>query len=452
MLSRADRDELAALAEQPKFPNREFIRAGARFAEIYGMAARIRDHLGPANGASPVCLAAEDKAVMAASLLASLGGAPPMLLPYSFSRQALADMQKTTGFTVAVTDTDRSMPAGVKLCSPAHKDRVGRNTPASPKAEDNLLQIFTGGSTGSPQIWAKTVENIFGEALFLCNRFAITEQDCIVSTVSPYHIYGLLFSIALPLVSGASVVAGTPSFPGEIREAVRRHKATILAAVPPHYRALAETPLDAPSLRLAVSSAGMLEVQDNEAFCRRNRLGIEEVFGSTETGGIASRNRFRGQDHFTPFSTVSWCVKDGRLAIKSPYISPELPLDTDGFFLTADQVEPCADNDFLLKGRADAVTKVGGKRVDLEEVRALITEQDGVQDCVVTALPDAGGRGQLIGALVQGDHIEPASIRQTLARRMEPYALPRIIKTVAQLPLKNNGKYDRDAIRHLLQS
>jgi acyl-coenzyme A synthetase/AMP-(fatty) acid ligase len=196
----------------------------------------------------------------------------------------------------------------------------------------------------------------------------------------------------------------------------------------------------------------MLEAPDNEAFCRRNRLGIEEVFGSTETGGIASRNRFRGQDHFTPFSTVSWCVQDGCLAISSPYISPNLPLDAEGFFLTADRVEVCADNTFLLKGRADAVTKVGGKRVDLEEVRALIAEQDGVQDCVVTALPDPGGRGHLIGALVQGSTVEPGSIREALAGRLEPYALPRIIKTAARMPLKDNGKYDRDAIRHLLLS
>jgi acyl-coenzyme A synthetase/AMP-(fatty) acid ligase len=75
-----------------------------------------------------------------------------------------------------------------------------------------------------------------------------------------------------------------------------------------------------------------------------------------------------------------------------------------------------------------------------------------VQDCVVTALPDPGGRGHLIGALIQGSTVEAGSIREALAGRLEPYALPRIIKTVARMPLKDNGKYDRDAIRHLLLS
>ena len=453
MLPKAEKQTPAALARQPEQPEREFIRTGERLADVYAMAAEIRDHFGPGNGrTAPVCLAADSKAMMAAALLASLAGGPQMLLPYSFSARPLADMQKATGFNVAVSDSNPGMPAGVELFRPARRHQPDDLSSAAAGPEDKLLQIFTGGSTGSPQIWTKTVENIFGEALFLRNHFAITEQDCIVSTISPYHIYGLLFSIALPLVSGASVVAGTPSFPGEIRDTVRRHGATILAAVPPHYRALSEQPMNAPGLRLAVSSAGMLEARDNEAFCRRNGLGIEEVFGSTETGGIAGRNRFRNENHFTAFTTVSWQIKDGRLAIKSPYISPDLPLDAEGFFLSADRVEICGENGFLLKGRADAVTKVGGKRVDLEEVRTLIAEQNNVQDCIVLALPDPGGRGHLIAALIQGSSVDPESIRRTLTGSLEAYALPRIIKTIAQMPLKDNGKYDRDAIRHLLMS
>lgn len=452
MLSKAEEQALAALARQPEQPEREFVRRGERLADVYALAAAIRDRLDPENGAAPVCLATDNKAVLAAALLASLAGGQQVLLPYSFATRPLVDMQETTGFSLAISDAGHTMPSGVDTFFPGPDSKPVQPAPSFPHPGDRLLQIFTGGSTGSPQIWTKTVQNIFGEALFLSRHFAITEQDCIVSTISPCHIYGLLFSIALPLVSGASVVAATPSFPGEIRETIQRHGATILAAVPPHYRALSESPMNAPALRLAISSAGMLEARDNEAFCRLNRLGIEEVFGSTETGGIASRNRFRDEEHFTAFSTVRWRIKEDRLAISSPYISPDLPLDTEGFFLSADRVEKCPGNGFLLKGRADAVTKVGGKRVDLEEVRTLIAEQDGIQDCVVVALPDPGGRGQLIGVLIQGSTVKPGSIRQLLADRLEPYALPRIIKTVARMPMKDNGKYDRAAIRCLLLS
>ncbi len=48
--------------------------------------------------ASAVCLAAENKAVVAAALLASLAGGPTLFLPYAFSANALAQMQQATGF------------------------------------------------------------------------------------------------------------------------------------------------------------------------------------------------------------------------------------------------------------------------------------------------------------------------------------------------------------------
>jgi len=52
MLSKADRESLTALADTTRFLDRKFIRAGERFADVYAMAAAIRDHLGPANGAA----------------------------------------------------------------------------------------------------------------------------------------------------------------------------------------------------------------------------------------------------------------------------------------------------------------------------------------------------------------------------------------------------------------
>ena len=182
--------------------------------------------------------------------------------------------------------------------------------------------------------------------------------------------------------------------------------ATIFAAVPAHYRALKKYPLSGSTLRLALSSAGMLEKDDSLAFFHNNNVSVVEVYGSTETGGIASRNRSLGEEYFTAFPTVDYRFSHGKLAVKSAYISPDLPLDRDGFFLTADRVEP-AGAGFSLRGRSDTVTKVGGKRVDLEEVCNLVKSQPGVDDCVVMVLAEGGGRGSLTGALIEGCEPEP---------------------------------------------
>jgi len=449
-LTAAEQAQLDALVQGAALPGSEFIHSGYTVAEVRSMAARIHATL-EAAGNKAVCLATESRAVMAAALLASLAGGPELLLPYGLSERALSRLQRETGFATLIADEEGDLVGNgsARIIRPQAKGDKKFSVLCRAKSESELLRIFTGGSTGSPRLWTKTGENIFGEALFLARHFRITEKDCIVATVPPYHIYGLLFSVVLPLVSGARVVAATPSFPADIAASVQEHGATILAAVPAHYRALRETALPGSPLRLAVSSAGMLARQDSLAFLRNNGVGVVEVYGSTETGGIATRNRAEGEEHFAPFPTVDWKIRDGRLAVRSPYISPDFPLMEDGYFLTADRVDACGRR-FSLQGRADGVTKVGGKRVDLEEIRMLIKKEPGVIDCVVQALPDTGGRGRRIGALVQGRKIDVRLLKKALAESLEPYALPRNYSIVDRIPIKENGKYDREAIARLL--
>ncbi len=433
----------------PRFPDKEYSH-GVTFAEVYSMAAKLRLALtdDPRLGSAAICLAVENKAVMAAALLAVLGGGPTLLLPYAFSAQVLLGLQQTTGFTLALADGAVDLPEGVR---PVDLPSTGSGRPSCPalSLRSELLKIFTGGSTGTPQLWSKTVENIFSEGLFLAGRYHITEGDCLLATVPPYHIYGLLFSVVVPLLTSATVVAATPSFPNEIASAAAEHRVTVLVSVPPHYRVLQQQKMQ---LRLAFSSAGMLDQQDNERFCRRNGVGVVEVYGSTETGGIAARDRSRGEEYFTPFATVDHRITDNRLAVRSPYISPDLPVDKEGFYLTADLVKAGVSNQFSLQGRADKVTKVGGKRVDLDQISLLLKKEPGIVDCVVTALPEAGGRGHRIGALIQGETADIALMQKNLAETLEPYALPRRIKKVEQIPITGNGKYDWAAIVSLLEA
>ncbi len=441
------------LLQGPKHPdkNKKFVRAGATSRDVYAMAAGLRLALaGRKDPEEAVCLAAENKAIIAAALLASLAGGPTLLLPYAFSAKALLQLQQATGFTTAIADTPREFPKGVEAICP---QPAGVAIPVSPQAspQSELLKIFTGGSTGTPQVWSKTAENMFSEGFFLARRYAVTEHDCILATIPPYHIYGLLFSVILPLVSSATVIGETPSFPSEIVRIAKEYEATLLASVPVHYRVLRDKKI---GVRLAFSSAGMLDREDNEAFCRHNSVGVVEVYGSTETGGIATRNRALGEENFTPFPTIAWKIAEDRLMVHSPYISPDLPVDKEGFFTAGDRVQARGEGEikkFSLQGRADTVTKVGGKRVDLEEISLLIKNEPGVRDCVVMALPDSGGREHRIGALLEGDTVDIKSIQKKLADSLESYALPRRIKIVERMPITKNGKYDWTAIVRLLE-
>jgi acyl-coenzyme A synthetase/AMP-(fatty) acid ligase len=432
-------------------PDKEFILSGHTFAQVFEMAAWLKDFYSSAGcNEKTICLAAENKAIIAAALLASLDGGPVLLLPFAFSKSALQEMQQAGGFIFAISDVERDFPAETKvICpEPGQAGSLGNLLEINPHAE--LLRLFTGGSTGAPKSWSKTANNLFSEAFYLSEKHHITDNDLIVATVSPYHIYGLLYSVLAPLLSLATVMAGTPSFPGEISEAVQKHCATIFVSVPVHYRVLKGRPISNNSLRLAFSSAGMLAQTDNEEFCRQNDIPVIEVYGSTETGGIAARVRHHGEQAFFPFDTVEWNIRHETLYVRSDYIAPDTEKDENGFFVANDRVELTDDDKgFFLKGRTDTVTKVGGKRVDLEEVRDTIKKQPGVAECLVISMDDPGGREKIIAALVQGKRVNLKELRKNIAGQLEPYAQPRLIKKAAAFPLTANGKYDLAAIRQL---
>ena len=154
----------------------------------------------------------------------------------------------------------------------------------------------------------------------------------------------------------------------------------------------------------------------------------------------------------TPYPVLDWLVRDGRLFVRSPFLSVGVPLDQEGYFLAGDRVTACGASQFVLQGRADAIVKVAGKRVDLDQIRRLITGMPGVSDCLVLALADTGNREHRVVALAETGSVNAESIRVHLTSRLEPYAVPRAIKTVEQLPLKANGKHDREAVLRLLAS
>ncbi len=431
----------------PADPDREFIVSRYTRGDIYAMAAGFREGFSaPEMAGTPVCLCTDDKGIIAAALLASLAGGPKCVLPYAISASVLAETREATGFRLAVSDRDLDIPEGARTILPGRGvwERPGL---ADTRGLDSIFfQMFTGGSTGRPKVWSKTPLNLFSEAAYLADRYGFGERDIIAATVPPYHIYGLLFSVLVPFLASASVLGPICAFPREIQAALQKDGVTTLVSVPPHYRALNGTEISAPSLRLAFSSAGPLERSDGVYFHGRTGVGVEEIYGSTETGGIASRCPAAGREVLEPFGCIEWKIEDERLCVRSPFVSPDLPVDGGGYYLTGDRVEPAGKGGFSLLGRADGIVKVGGKRVDLNDVREKIMRVPGVRDAYLFSLE--GRRGADIAAAIESDMPE-AGIRERLSVMLEPYAMPRRVRVVEKIPLTSTGKYDRESIMSL---
>lgn len=442
-------EQMTTLLKAPALPHKTFIEGHTSYQDVYelacGLVAALAVHDTPAQ---PVCLYTEDRALTAAAILAATTqGAPQLLLPYALNPNVLLDMHAGTGAIRVITDRPHDLPSPmVPVESTPQTFPLPGLTAAS--MDKVIVSLFTGGSTGTPQVWPKTVGNLFGEAFFMAQKFSLSHADRFVSTTVPYHIYGLLFAVIVPLVASASVTAGTSIFPDAITDAITRHRATLFAGVPVHYRALRSAVIQGTNLRLAISSAGRLEPEDGAAFYRQTGVGVTEIYGSTETGGVAARNRANHETSLTPLESVETRITNDRLYVRSPYLSPNLETDAEGFFMTGDRVQVEADGSFVLMGRADGIVKVGGKRVDLEGVQACLKELPGIADALVLSLPAGRSRENEIVAVVEGE-VDAVAIRQALASNVETYALPRRIIAVNKIPMSAAGKYDRQAAADL---
>lgn len=420
----------------------------ADLAERASQLSRLRSPDGPAR----ICVASEDRVEVAAAVLAALAGKTLALFPPALAADAMRATHALRPFShwMGPSAWRAELPGDFGATHVANLDAlVGAGPSGLGPTDEPRIFLHTGGTTGAPRSWAKTARNLLEEVGILVHGLQASPEDHILATVPPHHIYGLLFSILLPLCSGATVERSSPFFPQEIADRIARTSATILVSTPAHLKALASVMTKSHRLRLVLSSGAPLSAGDAKDFFTSTGLWPLEVYGSTETGGIAIRRQDVAEASWHCLPGVA-CRLDGEaLAVRSPFISGDVPFDADGFFETADLATLRPDGSFDLAGRADGVVKVGGKRVLLPEIEKALVAQAQVSDAVVLALPSDSGRGQEIVALVASSRPADEILRQVREQLPSP-SWPRRLRTVEAIPTTASGKRDRAAILRML--
>jgi acyl-coenzyme A synthetase/AMP-(fatty) acid ligase len=441
---------IAAMLKGPAVPDKEYILSGYTYSDVYSIAAGLRERFSRPDmtADTPVCICTEDKGIIMAALLASLCRGPATVLPYSLSPKALEEARRSIRFKYAVTDGSVELPDGITGIAPERGAWKALPLGGARPLDSVFLELFTGGSTDKPKVWSKTPINMFNETDFLRAKYRVSSNDLFASTVPPYHIYGLLYSVLMPFLASASVLGRIYVFPQEILTALKDFPVTAFISVPVHYRVLKGTQIKSPALRIAFSSAGPLDPNDGIYFYRKTGIGVEEIYGSTETGGVACKCAARGRELLEPFDWVECKIKKDRLCVRSTLISPDLRVDDEGFFMTGDRVEFSGANLFKLLGRGDGVVKVGGKRIDLIAIQDGLKEIPEIRDALVVSVDGRKGRGAEIAAAVE-TALSEDQLRVILMDRFEPLAVPRRLRIVDKIPVTSTGKYDREAVRKL---
>jgi acyl-coenzyme A synthetase/AMP-(fatty) acid ligase len=394
-----------------------------------------------------LCVGSHDRVDVAAALLAAFAGRVSVLLPHALSAEALADVAAVRPFGAWLGPAEWQVP-GNRLDGATLREHAAKGDWHIADPDAARVWLYTGGSTGRPRLWSKSARNLMGESAMQVRVHGITPQDSILATVPPNHIYGVLFSVLAPILSGAPVERTTPFFPQEVQDAIERLHTTVLVSAPVHLRALASSEWKGDRVRLVTSSGAPLAAADAQAFHARSALWPLEVYGSTETGGVATRSQGDATPGWSLIEGVERKISDDQLEVRSPYISSEVPWDADGWFVMGDTARAVGDR-FELLGRTDGVVKIGGRRVDLRQVEEALRAIEGVTDAVALSRVAASGRGNELIAVVETARAS-ADVLREVREKLPSAAWPRMALCVQRIPVTAAGKRDRAAIEALI--
>ncbi|PKG55520.1 aconitate hydratase [Shewanella sp. Choline-02u-19] len=311
------------------------------------------------------------------------------------------------------------------------------------------LVLFTSGSSGKPKRIAKSIRQLDAEVSILEHTFAQHLPHCsVIATVSHQHIYGLLFKVLWPLAASRPFLSDLVEYPETLSYYANLFPNLCLVSSPAQLSRLPDALDNEPQLRapsLVFSSGGPLSFEAAMAIKQCYGRLPTEVFGSTETGGIAYRQQHSPAEPWQTFAEmeIKQDAVDGALQLKSPY------LENDHWLRCEDKVDIAADGKFSLQGRLDRIIKVEEKRLSLVQMESLLESHPYVTKAALLLLEQP--RIQLGAAIeLSQQGIEQLTtdgklalnnvLKRHLLTQFERVTLPRRWRYPEQLPLDFQGK------------
>jgi acyl-CoA synthetase (AMP-forming)/AMP-acid ligase II len=300
-------------------------------------------------------------------------------------------------------------------------------------------RMTTSGTTERSRSVAKAMAQILSEIDVL--QAVIPTARCVLSTVPLSHFYGLLFGALLPLRFGARIVSHDALLPADIAALARRASVDLLVSTPAHLRAMAAAAM--PHGLRVVTSGARMPAELHMSLVTGHGWHVTDVLGSTETGGIATRDHPMKAWTALPGVTVS--APDGQLVVESPWCD-------GGGAAIEDRIEVLSDGTFQYLGRTSELVKIAGKRASAGAIEATVLAVPGVTDAalVVHAAPGKEPRIALaISARADGPAVGRDEIAAAIRRQFDAVFVPKSVKIVSRIPRTERGKVDAEALRAL---
>lgn len=359
--------------------------------------------------------------------------------------------------------------------------------------------LFSSGSEGVPKGVMLNHQNIMSNIAQISDVLCMQDDDAILSSLPPFHAFGLTVTSFLPLLSGIpSITYADPTDACGIAQSIAKHKATIMCGTSTFLGIYTRHPkvdrLMFSSLRIVVSGAEKLKSETRNAFENKFQRVILEGYGATETTPVISVNlpsRFDADNEeihkANKVGSVGMPLPGTTLKIVDPETMEELPHRREGLILvggyqvmvgylnnptktqevivefdgmrwykTGDKGYLDEDGFLYIIDRYSRFAKIGGEMVSLggieEEVTQIIEKhkQLGECRCVAIALEDEK-KGEMIALLIQSltDESYLELVELIKHSSMPAICKPRHYFKIESIPLLGSGKVDLKRIKDL---
>jgi acyl-CoA synthetase (AMP-forming)/AMP-acid ligase II len=399
------------------------------------------------------------------------------------------DLKESTLQAVIIKDSSKSSPLGPRLHFKTIPWTELSNYPISTNLDKAIDQnnlasiIYTSGSSGVPKGVMLSHLNIKANADSICQYLNLTCDDIQMVVLPFFYVMGKSLLNTLFSVGGTIVINNKFAFPASVINQMVEEKVTLFSGVPSTYAFLLNrSPLETfrselTSLRCCNQAGGHMASSIKKQLIKvlPNHTDICIMYGATEA---SARLTFLEPDQLeNKINSIGKPIPGVRIKIldqnnreiatgqtgelvasgknimlgywKDP-VTTAKALDEYGYH-TGDQGYMDEDGFYFIKGRKDSLLKVGGHRINPQEVEDAIIETDlAIESVVIGVKDDLLGHKLIALATPKDKDIDANMILAKCSKLLPKYKMPAKIKIVKFLPKNANGKINKNKCAELI--
>ena len=295
-----------------------------------------------------------------------------------------------------------------------------------------IAYVFTSGSTGVPipheKLWGSLAKNVH----MALKALEITPGTSVVGTTPSQHMFGFESNVLLCLQGKAILYDDKPFFPADIAQALEAISSPrIFVTTPYHLEILLDSEVQLPHIDRVLCATAPLSKDLAQRAESTLDSELSEIFGSTETGQIATR-RTSQTDEFTLLGDIKISKHSEGFTASGGHLLAPVTL--------TDMVEISGQGSFRLIGRSKDMVNIAGKRTSLGYLNSILKHIPGVIDGVFFLPTQASPLHQRLALVYTSAYLTPPALNKELRRFIDPVFLPRPMLRVDEIPRNPTGK------------